>query len=211
MLCHAMVWCGVVCVWCVCVFGRGGGARVQFLAILAGHTPRTTSWTELLTDGLPVTPRVTTTPKPCPTWGELAGVACCEGTRDVVWCGVVWCGVVWCGVVWCGVVWCGVVWCGVVWCGVVWCGVVWCGVVWCGVVWSPAVPNRAMLCVCLLHTSFFVLLCCGTRSDDILVIQVARKARISVDSAGRIMHLRRSTYSSGRQTRKSDLTRCTNA
>ena len=65
---------------------------------------------KLLAGGLRVTPRVTTTPKPCPPWAELAGVAR-EGTRAVLWCGVVWCGVVWCGVVWCGVVWCGVVWC----------------------------------------------------------------------------------------------------
>ena len=41
VLCRAMRCCVVVC-GCVgvCV-GRGGIARVQFLAILAGHTPRT--------------------------------------------------------------------------------------------------------------------------------------------------------------------------
>ena len=55
--------------------------------------------TELLAGVLPVTPRATTTPNPCPMWAVLAGV-----TRERTW-GVVWCGVVWCGVVWCGVVW----------------------------------------------------------------------------------------------------------
>ena len=51
---------------------------------------------ELHADGLPVAPRVTGTPKPCPTWAELARSPA-RGPR--VWCGVVWCGMVWCGVV----------------------------------------------------------------------------------------------------------------
>ena len=42
---------------------------------------------ELLVGRLPVTPRVTATPKPSPTQAELARVAR-EGTRGVVWCGV---------------------------------------------------------------------------------------------------------------------------
>ena len=49
-----------------------------------------------------VTPSVTTTLKPCPTWADVARVAP-EGTRDVVWCGVMQCVVVWCVVLWCGV------------------------------------------------------------------------------------------------------------
>ena len=87
------------------------------------------------------------TPKPCPMWAELAGVAR-EGTCGVVWCGVVWCGVVWCGVVWCGVVWCGVVWCGVVWCGAVRCSVVRCGVVcvvWFGTILHAKCNNLSEL------------------------------------------------------------------
>ena len=48
---------------------------------------------ELLAGGLPITPRVTT-PKPCPTWAELTGVAH-EETRGVVWCGLGWAGVGW--------------------------------------------------------------------------------------------------------------------
>ena len=83
---------------------------MQFLAILARHTPHSTGRaqrgpylglpdrrTELLAGGLPVTPRVTATPKPCLTWAKLARVAC-EGTRGVLWCGMLFFGVL-CGVV----------------------------------------------------------------------------------------------------------------
>ena len=116
VLCCAVLCCAVLCcvVPCCAVVAGGGGSSC---AVSGPFWPDTHPvqpagpqrgpclglphrLAELLAGGLPVTPRVTATPKPCPTWAELAGVAR-EGTRGVVWCGVVWCGVVWCGVVWC--------------------------------------------------------------------------------------------------------------
>ena len=133
VLCRAVLCCAVLCCvvpCCAVVAGGGGGSSC---AVSGPFWPDTHPvqpagpqrgpclglphrLAELLAGGLPVTPRVTATPKPCPTWAELAGVAR-EGTRGVVWCGVVWCGVRWAvqrGMVWCTVVPCGVLCCNAV-------------------------------------------------------------------------------------------------
>ena len=181
MLCGVVPCCAVLCCAVLCravLWWRGGGG--SSCAVSGPFWPDTHPvqpagpqrgpclglphrLAELLAGGLPVTPRVTATPKPCPTWAELAGVAR-EGTRGVVWCGVVWCGVAWRGVVRRGVarrgavrggagrggvVWFGVVWCAAVRCGAGRGGAVWCGVVWCGVVWRRTMWWGVMQCYML--------------------------------------------------------------
>ena len=124
LLCYAVVWCGVrvgVSSFAVCGPNthrvqpagplRGlhlglphrlmeaccGQAAGNYRIVLTGQLFLHVNPLATNVGKLTVTPHATTTPKPCPTWAELAGVAR-EGTRG---CGVVWYGVVWCGVVWC--------------------------------------------------------------------------------------------------------------
>ena len=116
MWCCAVLCCAVLCCAVLCravLWWRGGGG--SSCAVSGPFWPDTHPvqpagpqrgpclglphrLAELLAGGLPVTPRVTATPKPCPTWAELAGVAR-EGTRAL--CCVVLCCVVLCCVVLC--------------------------------------------------------------------------------------------------------------
>ena len=115
--CCAVLCCAVLCCAVLCCGGGGGGGGGSSCAVSGPFWPDTHPvqpagpqrgpclglphrLAELLAGGLPVTPRVTATPKPCPTWAELAGVAR-EGTRGVPWCAVVCGGVRWCAAV-CG-------------------------------------------------------------------------------------------------------------